>query len=85
MRSRIDTIREVKAREEAAKERQRRAAAQQTASASPETSSHPSSVAGMSSKRSSSLMVLWLQITLATILILGTIFGANEAMVFLLN
>lgn len=85
MRKSIDTIREVKARETLEKERQQKAAARQSASSSPDPSSPSTPAASSHLKRSSNFTVFCLKIAAAMIFIIGTVFGANEAMVFLLK
>ena len=85
MRKRAEILRAVRAREAAEKERQQKAMVQSGAPSSPVASSVSRSGAAARPKRSSSNTLLFLQIILAVVFILGTLYGANEAMVFLLK
>ena len=86
MRSRVDTIKAVKAQEAAEKERQRKLAAFKTspsADASESASaSQPTSAPQTPSKGYTGLLV---QIVAVSILVIGIIYGANEAMIILLK
>ena len=88
MRSRIETIKAVKAREDAEKERQHKLAAFQTSpssSADASVSASASHVASATKKPSSSFTGLIVQIVAVSVLLIGLIFGTNEAMVILLK